>query len=40
MEDPREAKGIVAREVVRVALLGPNDPSGTFTQWENQTIPW
>lgn len=29
-----------AREVVRVALLGPNDPSGTFTQWENTTIPW
>jgi len=29
-----------AREVVRVALLGPDDPSGTFTQWENTTIPW
>jgi len=29
-----------AREVVRVALLGPNDPTGTFTSWENQAIPW
>lgn len=29
-----------AREAVRVILLGPNGPSGTFTRWENQTIPW
>lgn len=29
-----------AREVVRVAKFGPNDPSGGFTRWENQTIPW
>lgn len=29
-----------SREVVRVAKFGPNDPSGTFTQWENQNIPW
>lgn len=29
-----------SREVVRVALFGPEDPSGTFTEWENQTIPW
>jgi len=29
-----------AREVVRVALLGPNGPTGTFTRWENETIPW
>ncbi len=29
-----------AREVVRVARFGPNDPSGTFTKWENDTIPW
>jgi NAD(P)-dependent dehydrogenase (short-subunit alcohol dehydrogenase family) len=29
-----------SREVVRVALLGPNDPTGTFTRWENTTIPW
>ncbi len=29
-----------SREVVRVALLGPNGPSGTFTRWENATIPW
>jgi len=26
--------------VVRVALLGPDDPTGTFTRWENTTIPW
>lgn len=29
-----------SREVVRVALLGPEGPSGTFTRWENVTIPW
>jgi hypothetical protein len=29
-----------SREVVRVALLGPDDPTGTFTRWENVTIPW
>ena len=29
-----------SREVVRVALLGPDGPSGTFTGWENATIPW
>ena len=29
-----------AREVVRVALLGPDGPTGTFTRWENATIPW
>jgi len=29
-----------SREVVRVALLGPDDPTGTFTRWENATIPW
>ncbi|MFP6560461.1 SDR family NAD(P)-dependent oxidoreductase [Paraburkholderia sp. B3] len=29
-----------AREVVRVALLGPDSPTATFTRWENQTIPW
>jgi len=29
-----------SREVARVALLGPEDPTGTFTQWENVTIPW
>jgi NAD(P)-dependent dehydrogenase (short-subunit alcohol dehydrogenase family) len=29
-----------SREVVRVALLGPDGPTGTFTGWENQTIPW
>ena len=26
--------------VVRVALLGPAGPTGTFTRWENETIPW
>ncbi len=29
-----------SREVVRVALLGADGPSGTFTRWENATIPW
>lgn len=29
-----------SREVVRVALIGPDGPSGTFTRWENETIPW
>lgn len=29
-----------SREVVRVALLGPDGPTGTFTSWDNTTIPW
>ena len=29
-----------SREVVRVALLGPDGPTDTFTRWENTTIPW
>jgi NAD(P)-dependent dehydrogenase (short-subunit alcohol dehydrogenase family) len=29
-----------AREAVRVALLGPDGPTGMFTRWENETIPW
>lgn len=29
-----------SREVVRVALFGPDEPTGTFTRWENTTIPW
>ncbi len=29
-----------SREVVRVALLGPDGPTGTFTRWEDATIPW
>lgn len=29
-----------SREVVRVALLGPDGPAGTFTRWEDATIPW
>jgi NAD(P)-dependent dehydrogenase (short-subunit alcohol dehydrogenase family) len=29
-----------SREIVRVALLGPDGPTGTFTRWENATIPW
>jgi NAD(P)-dependent dehydrogenase (short-subunit alcohol dehydrogenase family) len=29
-----------SREVVRVALLGPDGPTGTFTRWENATIAW
>ncbi|GGP39492.1 SDR family NAD(P)-dependent oxidoreductase [Saccharothrix coeruleofusca] len=29
-----------AREVVRVARLGPDGPSGTFTSWEDVDLPW
>jgi NAD(P)-dependent dehydrogenase (short-subunit alcohol dehydrogenase family) len=29
-----------SREVVRVTMLGPDGPTGTFTRWENVTIPW
>lgn len=29
-----------AREILRVARLGPTGPSGTFTTWENTSIPW
>ena len=29
-----------AREPVRLALLGPDGPTGGFTRWENVTIPW
>jgi NAD(P)-dependent dehydrogenase (short-subunit alcohol dehydrogenase family) len=29
-----------AREAERVALLGPDSPTGMFTRWENETIPW
>ena len=29
-----------SREVVRVALLGPDGPTGTITRWNNVTIPW
>ena len=29
-----------SREVVRVALLGPGGPTGTFTRWESTSIPW
>ncbi len=29
-----------SREVVRVAMLGPDGPSGTFTRADNVTIPW
>ncbi len=29
-----------SREVVRVALLGPDGPTGTFTLWENTAIAW
>ncbi len=29
-----------AREAVRVALLGPGSPTGTFTRWEGETVPW
>ena len=29
-----------SREIVRVALLAPDGPTGRFTRWENETIPW
>ncbi|ACD20659.1 SDR family oxidoreductase [Paraburkholderia phytofirmans] len=29
-----------AREAVRVALLGADGPTGTFTRWNGDTIPW
>jgi NAD(P)-dependent dehydrogenase (short-subunit alcohol dehydrogenase family) len=29
-----------AREAVRVVLLGVDSPTGRFTRWENETIPW
>ena len=29
-----------AREAVRVALLGRDGPTGRFTRWENENIPW
>ncbi|SHF90586.1 SDR family NAD(P)-dependent oxidoreductase [Geodermatophilus nigrescens] len=29
-----------AREVVRVARLGPDGPTGTFTTWEGVPVPW
>ena len=29
-----------AREAVRVALLGRDGPTGTFTRRENETVPW
>ena len=29
-----------SREIVRIVLGGPDEPTGTFTRWENMTIPW
>ncbi len=29
-----------SREVVRVALLGADGPTGTFTLWNGEVIPW
>jgi NAD(P)-dependent dehydrogenase (short-subunit alcohol dehydrogenase family) len=29
-----------AREPVRLALLGADGPTGMFTHWESETIPW
>ena len=29
-----------SREVMRLVLLGADGPTGTFTRWENETIPW
>ncbi len=35
-----ESIEVGSREAVRVALLGPDGPTGTFTRRENATIPW
>jgi NAD(P)-dependent dehydrogenase (short-subunit alcohol dehydrogenase family) len=29
-----------SREPVRLTLLGADGPTGTFTRWESETIPW
>jgi NAD(P)-dependent dehydrogenase (short-subunit alcohol dehydrogenase family) len=29
-----------AREAVRLALLGPDSPTGKFTRWKDENIPW
>lgn len=29
-----------SREIMRVAMFGPEGPSGTYTRWENSAIPW
>ena len=29
-----------AREAVGVALLGRDGPTGRFTRWQNEDIPW
>jgi NAD(P)-dependent dehydrogenase (short-subunit alcohol dehydrogenase family) len=29
-----------SREAVRVALLGEDSPTGRFTGWENESVPW
>ena len=29
-----------SREAVRVALLGRDGPTGRFTRWQNENIPW
>lgn len=29
-----------SREVMRLVLLGADSPTGTFTRWENEMIPW
>lgn len=29
-----------SREVMRLALLGPDGQTGTYTRWENAPIPW
>ena len=29
-----------SREIMRLVLLGSDGPTGTFTRWENLSIPW
>lgn len=35
-----ESVADASREVVRVARLGPDGPTGTFTSWDGVDVPW
>ncbi len=39
-EGTESIEKMVHAEVVRIALLGPDGLTGTYTMWDNQTIPW
>ncbi|WP_429944026.1 SDR family oxidoreductase [Agrobacterium vitis] len=38
VREPRRLKN--ARQAVRVAPLGRHTPTGKFTRWEGNTVPW